>query len=659
MDIVYSSDHKYMFYCCVSISSLMTYTPSDCMVKLHLLIDGTFTDEDERLIGFLRDKYVNLTIITHRMEEELFSERDFENSLWSKASFYRLLLPELLPDVKVCLYLDSDTLILDNIMPLWDYDLTDCYIAGVFEDISAVRPHTVGNEIPGIDTYINSGVLLMNLELMRNDHLQERFLQKEMDHTAPDQDLLNILCYGKIKLLPPEYNYILGIHSESVKIQHFLMQDYIRPWKNLHAFGAQQWWKFASGFSSVYDTEGLRQRADWYQKGSIGSLFRHCADYKKVYIVGSGDDAGRLYHAFRLGKCRGLKGIVKEEESIPYENDSLIILASRKRNIPAIREYCEHPDGMDQIIHYEHWPVAFFNNSVSRTLNKDLTAELLMWEFGVDARGMETPGALLELNAVRYPEREAIVEYDKTGRHTVSFEELNRRSNRIADRLRNKGIKRGTLVKIGAGTHSMAEYLTAALGIMKSGCILCLTDEADVSVDMDAPEDRGLSPKAPKSEVFPDEPVLFNGHNTFSGRSLTKMAQKLRRRYGFNREDRLLLIPDDHGNDIIKLLASFVFGTTIYTSEGVDTKLFLEILQRERITIGSMSDEVFKCIADGLKSVPTNELKIPLDCRMIITDSEKSPEYAACLKRWHDNLPYIPVNGMGYKGEFCYDSEWY
>ena len=93
MEIVYAADHAFMFCCCVSICSLMEHQPPDKTVRLHLLIDSSFCAEDEHLLSFLTARFDRLVLVTHRVREELFEKHDFKDSIWSKATFYRLLLP--------------------------------------------------------------------------------------------------------------------------------------------------------------------------------------------------------------------------------------------------------------------------------------------------------------------------------------------------------------------------------------------------------------------------------------------------------------------------------------------------------------------------------------------------------------------------------------
>lgn len=691
MDVAYCTDHNYMFYCCVSIRSLMEHVPSGERVRLHLLVNETFCDEDEELLCFLQRSLPDLEVIVHRIDEALFAERNFTTSQWSKVIFYRMLLPELLRDVDLCLYLDSDTLVVDDLTPLFRISMEEYYLAGVFENISAARAQSVGSAIP-IDTYVNSGVLLMNLERMRKDSVQEKLLRADMNSIAPDQDILNICCYGGIRLLPAEYNYIPGTAPDCVKIFHFLMRDYIRPWKNLRAYGARQWWEVAETFAGVYDVASLRQKADWYERGSLASIFCRCAGYQEIYVVGSGDDARRLHRALRLGKCRALKSLAGEENPIPYSEGSLLIVTSRRLDIPALREYEEHPGGGNQILRYVRWPVSWYNVSVSKDLNRELAAELLMWEYGVDARGMFTPGALLELNAVRCPQKEALVEYHKGERLCVSFAQLNERVNRMAAYIGQRNIRRGTRIALRRDAGSGVDFLVAALGIMKAGCVpdlagspgsareegmaakagsagdadsvgmegLLPAGDADLVGIKDLSREEGLFAPAPFPAALPDEPALFEGGETLTGRALVKLSEELRRRSGWHGQDKLLLVPGGSCGGLVELLAAFAAGGVTCLLLGEDAELFTDILRKEKITLASLPEEAFVRVItapEGAAGKPAGE--IPSGLRLLLTDGKQSREMSLARAKWSKKVPHVPVNGIGYEGGFRYGGQWY
>lgn len=124
--------------------------------------------------------------------------------------WYRILLPELLPEVERVLYLDADTLVLQDLSPLWALDLADYPLAAV-EDVQdpahAHVPLQIG--LARREDYFNSGVMLMNLEVMRAQHFTEALLEVARSRQVqdfPDQIALNILVKGYWLHLPPKWN---------------------------------------------------------------------------------------------------------------------------------------------------------------------------------------------------------------------------------------------------------------------------------------------------------------------------------------------------------------------------------------------------------------------------------------------------------------------
>lgn len=103
----------------------------------------------------------------------LVSENQFSIEI-----YYRILIPWLLPDsVDRALWLDSDIIISGDIAPFYHLDLVEHCIAAC-EDGGCINRKTRGqdNDRLGLDgkhRYFNSGVLLMNLNLIRRRFSQE------------------------------------------------------------------------------------------------------------------------------------------------------------------------------------------------------------------------------------------------------------------------------------------------------------------------------------------------------------------------------------------------------------------------------------------------------------------------------------------------------
>ncbi|KRL61642.1 glycosyltransferase family 8 protein [Latilactobacillus fuchuensis] len=135
---------------------------------------------------------------------------------YPEAIYYRLLAHKYLPqDLTKILYLDADILCINDLLPLYNLDLgTDLYAAASHASLTNV-PDVVNKIRLGTyeaDGYFNSGVLLMNLPLIRQTVSEkaifDRLAMPLNPLLLPDQDVLNALYGHQILTIPDEvYNY--------------------------------------------------------------------------------------------------------------------------------------------------------------------------------------------------------------------------------------------------------------------------------------------------------------------------------------------------------------------------------------------------------------------------------------------------------------------
>ncbi len=142
----------------------------------------------------------------------------------------RILLPLLLPDVHRVLYLDVDTVVLDDIAELFHTDLEghpvavrDSNIAEASEWVAAGRrlPEAealalrrwMGREHPFGGRAINAGVLVMDLDRMRADDFTARYLALGARFGLHDQDTM-LMYLGPDRVhLPARWN-ALPVHED-------------------------------------------------------------------------------------------------------------------------------------------------------------------------------------------------------------------------------------------------------------------------------------------------------------------------------------------------------------------------------------------------------------------------------------------------------------
>jgi lipopolysaccharide biosynthesis glycosyltransferase len=136
---------------------------------------------------------------------------------FTEATYYRLLLPDLLPSkVSKLVYLDSDVIVRHPIEDLWAVNL-DEHGTGAVLNPRAVNYGEMG--LRNEKDYFNAGVLVMDLDRWRKQRVHRRALQfaAKFHGQLPcaDQDALNHVLAGAWKRLDLRWNqqYKFFIHS--------------------------------------------------------------------------------------------------------------------------------------------------------------------------------------------------------------------------------------------------------------------------------------------------------------------------------------------------------------------------------------------------------------------------------------------------------------
>ena len=159
---------------------------------------------------------------------------------YSEAASYRLLLPELFPELDKVLYVDCDVVVKQDVAVLFNKtDLTDSLLAAVFE--APIEKQAERWEALGCDShqYFNSGVLLMNLAQMRIEGTSVKLMKVlDTDYLEfPDQDALNIVCKGRVRSLSPVYNGIRTFFLPQYKGE-FVSQYSEELWQEVQSRGS-------------------------------------------------------------------------------------------------------------------------------------------------------------------------------------------------------------------------------------------------------------------------------------------------------------------------------------------------------------------------------------------------------------------------------------
>lgn len=184
-----------------------------------------------------------------------------ETNRYPKQVYYRLTAPLLLPDtLDRILYLDVDLVVINPLEELYNMDFGGNYYLAcshVKEFLTRFNQVRLGveDDVP----YINTGVMMMNLSLLRQnltmDQLRETAQKKMRAFMLPDQDLLTVMHGDHIKLVDTmRFNLgdrLLMAHNANPQ-NEALDLDWVR--KNtviVHYYGKNKPWK--PGYMGILD----------------------------------------------------------------------------------------------------------------------------------------------------------------------------------------------------------------------------------------------------------------------------------------------------------------------------------------------------------------------------------------------------------------------
>ena len=235
INVLFNVDDNYKRQCKAVIRSILAHTKS----KITFYIVGAKKGDFEPFNVVYLDK-PDTSMISARKEFGHITE----------CACYRLFAPLILKDIDKVIYLDCDTLVLDDIKKLWDFEPE--YIAGVQDPMWRYQANK--NNLKHL--YINSGVMVMNLKNLRKlDYLSMIInTQNGLNNLSLlDQDIINIAFSDKIEHLPLEWNVYARIFSETtcdmIKVRdnpsiiHWCGGQ--KPW-NSETWQADKWRKYDS-----------------------------------------------------------------------------------------------------------------------------------------------------------------------------------------------------------------------------------------------------------------------------------------------------------------------------------------------------------------------------------------------------------------------------
>ncbi len=263
MHVVVSFNHKYAVYAAVMLQSLYENHPL-CRIHVHVL-QMELTKGDKAGLKKQAKDWGNV-ISFYAIDRQLLPEDILITEEWSAEAYFRLLMLDVLPkDIDRVLYLDVDIIVNQPVYDLYFMDMKGYEIVGC-RDFSLVLKEEFGDKRKELFAavkddenfvYINSGMLLMDLSMLRENVGTADYLQVIREQKgkllAPDQDVINLVHWRKTGLVD-EYRYdffqacLKDVKAEEVK-QYVSIIHYAgpKPWMtdDIDVHAHKIWWEYA------------------------------------------------------------------------------------------------------------------------------------------------------------------------------------------------------------------------------------------------------------------------------------------------------------------------------------------------------------------------------------------------------------------------------
>lgn len=209
IEIIYCCDNNYIKYCIVSIISLLNNIKREQNLNIYILNDGSISDVNKYNIIKNTKNFENCNIKLIEIDKKAFSDLPLNRDYISITTYFRLKIYDFLPtSIDKILYIDCDTIVTGDITKLWEIDLEGFMLGAADDEGGVSQVRRLG--LPDTYRYFNAGVILFNLNKMRELNIYHNFLLTYYKNrhliTLQDQDILNISCVNDVKYIDLSWN---------------------------------------------------------------------------------------------------------------------------------------------------------------------------------------------------------------------------------------------------------------------------------------------------------------------------------------------------------------------------------------------------------------------------------------------------------------------
>ena len=217
INIAFILDDNFMVPTVTALNSLFKNKKKDKCHTIYLIAND-LSDKNKLLLeSYSKDKFnIKVIKVAENFEQYKIQTKGFHVST---SAILKFMLPVILTSLDKVLYLDGDIIIQKDLSNLYSTNLENKY-AAVVEDLRPkyryVETQLEKLNITQHRAYFNSGVMLLNLNKMREDDISRKLFDYRSSgvNIFMDQDALNVVLRDNVIYLNPINNCLITLEND-------------------------------------------------------------------------------------------------------------------------------------------------------------------------------------------------------------------------------------------------------------------------------------------------------------------------------------------------------------------------------------------------------------------------------------------------------------
>lgn len=262
--VVFAIDNNVVVACGVTITSLIKNASDGTFYDVYVLYDPkTLSIENRSAISkaFADCEICRISFVD---VQNTYSDAAITGTFITKATYYRLAIPTLFPQFDKVIYSDIDIVFQQDLSELFETSFPNNELVAAVLDLAIDNKFYFKSDLPSqigksVKDYFNAGFLLMNLKQLREENKVEEFNRlSKQKFDQNDQDVLNIVCNGRVQWLPSMYNFQTNHYANYMwrrkqsdidfteMMKHATLHYTFRnkPWCSLECSLGDAWWHY-------------------------------------------------------------------------------------------------------------------------------------------------------------------------------------------------------------------------------------------------------------------------------------------------------------------------------------------------------------------------------------------------------------------------------